>query len=115
MTSCILTCNNETENNEIMESIWQAIRYWKEYERHEVFLCRWKEDGKFHTGLSIESRVPASLSIKFEALGKPRKSYDMLLKYVGEEKRLQIPADVVAKLYNENDITPSENKDNSED
>ncbi len=105
MTSLVFTCSNETENNELMEDIWQAIRDWKEFEKKEVLLCRWKEDGKFNTGLSIENSVPASVLVKFKALGKPRISYELVLDYVGEEKTLQIPADVVVKIYDVKDIT----------
>ena len=105
MTSLVFTCSNEAENNDLMESIWQAIRYWKEFEKKEVLLCRWKEDEKFHTGLSIESSVPASVSVEFKALGKPRTSYELILKYAGEEKTLQIPADVVVKISDVKDIT----------
>ena len=110
MTSLILTCSNEAESNELMWNIWQAIRYWKEYEKKEVFLCRYKGDGNFYTGLSIESTVPASVSLQFKAVEKSRTAYDLILDYAGEGKTLQIPADVVAKISEEKDITEAINE-----
>ena len=115
MTSCILTCNKDSESKELMETIWQAIRDWKEYERKEVLLFRWREDEKFNTALTIESSAPASVSVRFEATKAPRKYFELILDYAGEEQRLQIPADVVAKISNEKDIIELGNDDSTED
>ena len=100
MTTCMFKSSNQEANNKLMDSIWEAVRDWTEYGRKEVTLCRWQDKNGFHVALSIDDSVKASVSISFEASEKTGKYYELIL-LKGEEKRVAIPANVVAQIYYE--------------
>ncbi len=108
MTSIIFNCINETESNELMESIWQTIRCWKVFGSKKMLLCRWHDSEGFHVGLSVENSVDASFSLNFKTSEKFEQYFKLVLNYGEDEKTIYIPANVVIKTYNGDVVDPED-------
>ncbi len=98
MTTCEFKTNSESQNNEVMEKIWDTIQHWIEYERKELVLCRWQDKEGYHVAVSAEDKAKLCISIN-SMIYDDGKFYTVIFSLKGDEKKVAIPADVVAKVY----------------
>ncbi len=101
MTTCEFKTNSEVQNNEVMDKIWDTIQHWMEYERKELVLCRWQDKEGYHVAVSAEDKAKLCISINPMVYEDNGKFYKVMLSLKGEEKSVSIPANVVAKVYND--------------
>lgn len=101
MTTCEFKTNNEAQNNEVMDKLWNAIQSWMEDERKELVLCRWQDKEGYHVAVSAGDKADLRISIKPMVYEINGKCYTVTLGLKGEEKQIEIPADVVARVYND--------------
>lgn len=95
MTDFIFKCNDEAINNKLMDTIWEAIRYWIEFERKEMILGRWHDNEGFHVGLTIDEKAKVIGSLSIDTFDIPKNDYELILKKDEEEKRIIIPVQFI--------------------
>ena len=93
MTDYIFSYDDETKIVELMDHIWDAIRYWVEFERKEMVLGRWCDKEGFHVGLTIDERAKISGSLSVDTSKEPREDYELILVKDDDEKRITIPVE----------------------
>ena len=101
MITCEFKTNSEEQNNELTDSIWEAIQHWMEYERRELLLCKWVDKEGYHVAISADDKAKLSASISFKAFEETGECYELILKLDSDEKTVLIPGDVIAKVYYE--------------
>ena len=101
MTTCEFKTNNEAQNNQVMDKLWNTIQSWMEDERQELVLCRWQDKEGYHVATSAGDKADLRISINPMVYERDGKCYTVTLSVKGEEKQIEIPADVVAKVYND--------------
>ena len=101
MTTCEFKTNNEAQNNEVMDKLWNIIQSWMEAERKELVLCRWEDKKGYHVSVSAPDKADLRVAINPMAYENDGKCYTVTLCLKGEEKQIAIPADIVAKVYHD--------------
>ena len=102
MTDYIFKCNDEAMNKKLMDTVWEAIRYWIEFERKEIILGRWHDKEGFHVGLTIDDKANVSGSLSIDCTDKPKEDYELILVKEDEERRITIPAEFIPMVEKTN-------------
>ena len=114
MITCEFKTNGESENLELSESVWEAIRSWIEFEKKEVLLCRWLDKEGYHVAISAESKLRVSFLVKFDPDVKDAENYELEVHLEDEVKKILIPSDVSVRVYKEKMNSEEETEVNSD-
>ena len=99
MINCSFMCKDEAGANELMDKIWEAIRYWIEFERKEMLLCKWCGKEGRHMVVSVADKAKISMSLSFNKAENQKEGFELSLDKDGEQIKISIPADVIGKMY----------------
>ena len=102
MTNCNFMCKDEHNADELMDKIWEAIRYWIEFERKEMILCKWCDKEGYQVAVSVADKAKISMALSFKATENPEEGYELSIDKEGEVKKIMIPTDVIGKMYYDN-------------
>ncbi len=99
MTNCSFMCKDEHSADELMDKIWEAIRYWIEFERKEMILCKWRDKEGYQVAVSAADKAKISMALSFKATENPEEGYELSIDKDGKVKNIRIPTDVIGKMY----------------
>lgn len=99
MLNCSFMCKDEVSTDELMEKIWEAIRRWIEFERKEMLLCKWCDKEGLHVAVSVADKAKISMALSFKASDNQKDGYELSLDKDGEVIHINIPVDVIGKMY----------------
>lgn len=111
MINCSFMCKDEAGANELMDKIWEAIRYWIEFERKEMLLCKWCDKEGLHVAVSVADKAKISMSLGFMATDNPENGYELNLEKEGEMIKIVIPTDAIGKIYYDRSYKGYENEE----
>ena len=99
MTNCSFMCKDEQSADELMDKIWKAIRYWIEFERKEMILCKWCDKDGLHVAVSVADKAKISMSLSYKVTGNSEEGCELSFDKDGEMIKINVPVDVIGKMY----------------
>ena len=95
MTNCSFMCKDEHSADELMDKIWESIRYWIEFKRKEMILCKWCDKEGYQVAVSAADKAKISMALSFKTTENPEEEYELSIDKDGEVKNIRIPTDVI--------------------
>lgn len=101
MITCEFKTNSEAQSKELMDSIWESVKHWLDYDSKAIVLCQWcNKDGE-HVALYIDDNAGVSISLIYETSEKSLENLVLVLMHGEDLRRITIPADVAAKVFHD--------------